>query len=253
MTEAEWLACTDPDPMLEYLRGKASERKLRLFAVACCRRIWHLLTDERSRKAVEVAERFADGAASGALMGGARAEAGRRAREAATAALDAPVARCLDVPAAAAAWQTASLPWGKADERVAEQVALADAGKRAEPWAARSFGQHVDADAAFGVARQQGRGHQVGLLRDIFGNPFCPISVDPTWLTWHDATVVRLAQAAYEERQMPAGTLDNGRLAVLADGLEEAGCASEDVLGHLRGPGPHVRGCWAVDLCLGKS
>jgi hypothetical protein len=49
------------------------------------------------------------------------------------------------------------------------------------------------------------------------------------------------------------GTLDNTRLAVLADALEESGCTSEDVLGHLRGPGPHVRGCWVVDLCLGRS
>jgi hypothetical protein len=70
---------------------------------------------------------------------------------------------------------------------------------------------------------------------------------------WNDSTVVRLAQAAYEERHLPAGTLDTGRLAVFADALEEAGCMDADILGHLRGPGPHVRGCWAVDLCLGKS
>jgi hypothetical protein len=95
--------------------------------------------------------------------------------------------------------------------------------------------------------------YQIKTLYCIFGNPFCPVSILPTVLTWNDAAVVRLAQAAYDERHLPSGTLDNGRLAVLADALEEAGCTDADILGHLRGPGPHVRGCWAVDLCLDKS
>ena len=86
------------------------------------------------------------------------------------------------------------------------------------------------------------------LLRDVVGNPFRRVVPSPAWLAWNEATVVRLAQAAYEERHMPEGTLDNGRLAVLADALEEAGCTDADILNHLRGPGPHVRGCWVVDL-----
>jgi hypothetical protein len=94
---------------------------------------------------------------------------------------------------------------------------------------------------------------QLALLRDIFGNPFRPVALDPAWLSWHDGLVVRLAQATYEERHLPVGTLDSSRLAVLADALEEAGCTSEEILGHLRRSGPHVRGCWPVDLCLGKS
>ena len=72
-------------------------------------------------------------------------------------------------------------------------------------------------------------------------------------LAWNDATVVRLAQAAYEERRLPAGTLDSGRLAVLADALEEAGCSDEQALQHLRWSGAHYRGCFVVDLLLGKA
>ena len=64
MTEAEWLVCTDPRPMLEFLRDKASDRKLRLYACACCRQVWDLLLDERSCTAIEVAEQYADGLTS---------------------------------------------------------------------------------------------------------------------------------------------------------------------------------------------
>jgi hypothetical protein len=94
---------------------------------------------------------------------------------------------------------------------------------------------------------------QAGVLRCVFGPlPFRPVSLDPAVLAWRDATVVHLARAAYDEK-LPAGTLDNGRLAVLADALEEAGCTDADILGHCRSGGEHVRGCWVVDLLLGKS
>jgi hypothetical protein len=79
------------------------------------------------------------------------------------------------------------------------------------------------------------------------------VAVGDGWLAWGSGTVRRLAGAAYEERELPGGTLDTTRLAVLADALEEAGCTDPMLLGHLRGPGPHPRGCWAVDLILGKG
>jgi hypothetical protein len=94
---------------------------------------------------------------------------------------------------------------------------------------------------------------QASFLRDIFGSPFRPAIISPSVLAWNDGLVLRLAQTAYDERQLPAGTLDNSRLAILADALEEAGCTDADILGHLRSPGPHVRGCWAVDLLLDKE
>jgi hypothetical protein len=91
------------------------------------------------------------------------------------------------------------------------------------------------------------------LLRDLVGNPFRPVNISPSWLRWNDAAVVHLAQAAYDNRILPAGTLDNARLAVLADALEEAGCTDEQILGHLRSGGEHYRGCFVVDALLGKS
>jgi hypothetical protein len=88
------------------------------------------------------------------------------------------------------------------------------------------------------------------LLRDLFGNPFRSAVLDPAWRA---PDAVALAQAAYDERHLPAGTLDADRLAVLADALEEAGCSDRAMLAHLRGPGPHVRGCWVVDLLLNRG
>jgi hypothetical protein len=91
---------------------------------------------------------------------------------------------------------------------------------------------------------------QAHWYRCIFGNPFRPVSLNSAWRTF---TVTSLAAGAYEERILPSGELDRVRLAVLADALEEAGCDNADILTHLRGSGPHVRGCWAVDLVLKKQ
>jgi hypothetical protein len=220
MTEAEWLACTDPRKMLEFLQDKASDRKLRLFACAygrAYRDSGHL----HGPSTVAVAERYADGLASDQDL------ASERRRNACF-----PEERWPLTPSAydgaweAVDWLTSSQDLMKIDPDALRHcpIPLGDVVKRS-----------------------------VLLLQDIVGNPIHPATLDPAILTWNDATVARLAQAAYEERHMPAGTLDNGRLAVLADALEEAGCTDADILGHLRGPGPHVRGCWAVNLLLGKE
>src|SRR5262249_4641704 len=87
------------------------------------------------------------------------------------------------------------------------------------------------------------RGEQCVLLRDIVGNPFRSVRIDPAHLEWNDRTVPRLAAAIYRDRAFD-------RLPVLADALEEAGCAVRSILDHCRGPGPHVRGCWVVDLAI---
>ena len=98
----------------------------------------------------------------------------------------------------------------------------------------------MDRASADRKAERQGL---IGLIREMFGNPFRPVSLDPAWLT---STVVALAQGIYEERAFD-------RMPILADALQDAGCDNDDVLSHCRGNGPHVRGCWVVDLILGKT
>jgi hypothetical protein len=217
MTEADWLSAEQPPRMLDFLGRKAAVRPRRLFACACVRRIWHLLADPRSRRAVEVAEAFADG------------EATREARQAALR--EAKAASRLD----------RSQLWSPSD--AAEILLLQsteDISTAARAVAAASFA---------GVPPDAERAAQSALVRDIFGNPFRPFALDHACLT---PTVLSLTAAAYEARSLPSGELEAARLAILADALEEAGCAAEDVLAHLRGPGPHVRGCAALDLMLGK-
>ncbi len=84
------------------------------------------------------------------------------------------------------------------------------------------------------------------MLRDIFGNPFRPVALDSSLLAWNDGTVRKMALVTYDERAFD-------RLPLLADALEDAGCSEAEILAHCRGPGPHVRGCWVVDLLLGKK
>lgn len=95
-------------------------------------------------------------------------------------------------------------------------------------------------------AKKEEREIQTLNLKDIMGNPFRPVATDPTWLSWHDGPVPRIAQAIYAERRF-------ADLPILADALEEAGCNNADILSHCRSNGQHVRGCWVVDLILGKQ
>jgi hypothetical protein len=114
------------------------------------------------------------------------------------------------------------------------------------------------AEAVAEVARQPSaetaeRKAQADLLRDIFGNPFRPMRVVPAVLAWRDRLAVRLAQAAYDQRLPDSGYLHSALLSILADALLDAGCDNEEIMRHLREPGPHVRGCFALDLILGRE
>jgi hypothetical protein len=253
MIESEWLASDDPVAMLAQFippGGRSSrtghklnsfpttDRKLRLFAVACCRQVWYLLTDECSRRAVEVAERYADGLATAEEL-----------------------------------------------DRAALGVAGVPGRTNAPLWCCAFSADFVlrNVPRACGVPPTA----QAALLRCVFGNPFRPPpAVDPAWLWANDRAAGLVAEGIYEDRAFE-------HLPILADALEEAGCTDAALLGHLRGrercpclgrrrsvklfsepppspvgelvcgvcdgegwvdsPALHARGCWALDLLLGKE
>jgi hypothetical protein len=233
MTESEWDACTEPQQMLAFLRdsGKGSVRKSRLLACACVRGVLDLVADERSRGSVEVAEQFADGTATLEQLASAYRGARRAAEEAEWEGM---------ALASLAVAMAAGLPGAPEWE---------DSTPKAVGWALWRATQAEER-----VPSNVSVGRQCDFVRCIFGPlPFRSVTVASSVLAWNDGTAVRLALAAYAERQLPAGTLDPARLAVLADALEEAGCTDAGLLGHLRGEGPHVRGCWAVDLILERQ
>src|SRR5688572_20821405 len=241
MIETEWLASSDPHPMLEFLRGRASSRKLRLFAVACCRRIEHMFVPE-IRAALDVAERFADGQATIAERKAARARA-----------LAAGWARAPEYPD-----ELVRHARGSAKSCVCEAlagsryVAAFGAARKSEYAAVRCEWNRLVASGRppidVGWREQDARlarvqqAAQANLLRDIFGNAFRPVALDPPWLS---ADVVALARTLYDSR-------DVRRMSELDDALERAGCANAQGLAHLREPGEHARGCWVIDLVLGK-
>jgi hypothetical protein len=203
--------------MLEFLRDKASERKLRLFVVGCARFVWDLLADETWREAVLRAECFADGFGTGQELDRIKVDLfsqwnerrfGRRGAEGWVGTLE------------AAAWALAIC----------------------STYITMTLPRH-------GVWRFTERLvglHQPSVLRDIFGNPFRPVTLDPAWLSWHEGLPVSMAQRMYDSR-------DFSDMPVLADALEEAGCSDSDILSHCRQPGQHVRGCWLVDLLLNEG
>jgi hypothetical protein len=224
MTEGDWLSSKDPHRMLDFLResGTVSGRKLRLFAATCCRRIWPdvVAEGESARRAVEVGEMFADGLVS--------EEERRLAWERGVSA--------------APDWRHES-----DDPMLAAAYTAGDAGQVLE------VPGIVLRAAAFDIYADP-RAWQTDLLRDIFGNPFRLLSPPaPSLLRWNDGIILKMANAIYENRELPSGHLEPSRLAVLADALEEAGVTDADLLQHLRDHGPHVRGCHVLDLILGKG
>jgi hypothetical protein len=220
MTEAEWTTSNDSYRALKPCRKiiRYHPRKGRLFAVACCYRIWNRLTDERSRKAVETAALHAEGLATDHQL---------QAAEARASVAHADAYRLRGKAGACPEW-------------AAQFAASLDA------WFAATRASNFAYVAAGDPVSEPGpeKKVQADLARCIFGPlPFRPVAPDPVWLA---ANVKQLAQGIYADRAFD-------RLPLLADALEEAGCTDADILAHCRGPSPHVRGCWVVDLILGKQ
>jgi hypothetical protein len=281
MNEQTWLQCTEPELMLDYLRGITSVRKARLFAVACCRRIWHIFLDHKARSWIDIAERMADSLPVGnelteALdhgwyMGFQHIDGFRKEREnniqyhsifAAYNALEDDHAflngsrltndqlllrvirfRLPDIFHVADSdgppLEDNELPADNSRPRLSEVPSHA-------AWAVAEWLRSRDGEEADCRNCGAERKEQILLAHDIFGNPFRPVALNTTWKRWQDGTIVRIAQAIYDNRRFQD-------LPILADALEEAGCTDPAILEHCRTPGEHVRGCWVVDLVLGKK
>jgi hypothetical protein len=220
MDEKEWLACDDVLRLLDRLgrmreKNGPGERKIRLFAVACCRGVWPRLKDRRSREAVETAERYADGLATSGELNSSWTTA-RKLADALKEETDSPAVRSYSVENAAA--------WAASRDVVrAAQLAAVWAGLAEWDWTT-----------------------QPDLLRCISGNPFKAICIAPAVLASQGGVVVRMATAIYEERKWED-------LPLLGDALEEAGVTDQAVLDHCRVSGPHARGCFVVDAILEQS
>jgi hypothetical protein len=217
-------------PMLDCLHDQAGGRKARLFACGCCRHVWDSLPSGFTRDAVEAAEQLADAPPGADSL---RLDGGRG--------------------------QILFELGGPQANKIAWSLCLAVG----EGW---QGAREVAWETSRLAHRRKERLYQVALLHCIVGpqlfRPELVAAASPALhggvlpaaqLTWNDGCIVRLAEAAYDRRELPGGHLDTSRLLVLADALEEAGCDNPDILAHCRGPGPHVRGCFVVDLLLRKK
>jgi hypothetical protein len=233
--EVEWRECGEPDAMICYLLSlnRGIDRQWRLFACACARSVWDLLSPA-GWEAIEASERAADGLPLSRSLeaiayqvwpapGKFTAE-GKKAREEAAAA--ARMCCSSDARYGIRARQSAALAAG---------------------WlAAAELPRHAQVRPAWQLARRMAEDTLAGILRDIF-DPFVPtVTFATRWLDQDHGFIRRMSQDIYHDRNFHD-------LPVLADALEDAGCDDPHLLEHLRRPDGHVRGCWALDVVLGKA
>lgn len=229
MNETEWLAIPDVRPLLAFLGDRASDRKLRLFGVICCQVLTEVL-DDRGRTALTMAESFAEG-----LCGPEELEAARQTANLAFCEYDDSTPR----------GENGFCGWESAAHAVENLCHFERLGEILGGACIEAACVWADTQPRI-VMRAMRRLEllkQSRVFRDIFGNPFRPVAFDPRWRT---SDVVGLARAIYDDRAFE-------RMPILADALMDAGCENEEIIGHCRGDAPHVRGCWVVDLVLGKE
>ena len=254
MTESEWTESGRSTDLLSFAAGRTpavrgwgggflSERKLRLVLVACCRRHWELF-DGPPRAVAEVAERFADGAATAEELAATAQSA--RDHYAPMVALTRSFSMAEYNVACAALGLCAPFaglvkPLGYAPNPTSPPTTNADVALMSLCNAAAELAGS-DKPVRDKAYRDE-LAAQATLVRCIAGNPFRRVEFAPEWRT---DTAVSLARTMYASRDFSA-------MPILADALQDAGCDNDDVLSHCREPGPHARGCWVVDGVLGKE
>ena len=228
MTEAQWLVSTNALALLaeSALETEKQKRRLRLFSIACCRQLARWVVNERLWKCLEASERYADGRLKDSGLDHWTAEANKLWIAAKQSQKG--------VRNAAAVLRT---------HHAIAYTCLTDKYDMHGKAAGIILGAEEDFGKTFVNAMHPLFSH---LLRDIFGNPFRPASINPSWLTWNDGAIGKIAEGIYDKRAFD-------RVPILADALEEAGCTDASILPHCRQPGEHARGCWVIDMLLGKS
>jgi hypothetical protein len=264
MTEAEWLTCSDVQTMLNLRGVPTDDRKLRLFHVACCREALYLASDERLRRGVKLAEQLADDEVFPADIDAAVADIealideANEIRRIALEDYDAEVGSACGCPRCEADAEAQSFDMNPNIDADFGYRRL-DASYTAEAllFAGETLRRALVFPPAWHVGTEGRRllvqmflkpiDHRLcELVREVFGNPFRHVVLNPHWLAWSDGCVARIAQRLYNERSF-------SDLPILSDALEDAGCDNTDILTHCRSGGEHVRGCWVVDLLLGKT
>jgi hypothetical protein len=233
----------DTEGNFDKLQSRSSVRKARLFSVACCNLLTPWITESTCRLAIKLSEQFADGKVGKHVLAAARkafaaSERMRLRRESEIRGLNKSL-RLLRENVRPIVW---SATWDACHYAV-----------RADAWdaarlcqrAVRVVLQSIPADVVEKSLPQFGPRSDLptGILEDIFGNSFSPVEFDSRWRT---SDVLGLARAIYDDKAFE-------RMPILADALMDAGCEDEQVIAHCRGERPHVRGCWVVDLVLGKQ